>query len=587
MALYSKESLESLRHKIDLIEVISPYVKLQRSGASYKGLCPFHEEKSPSFIIQRGDTHYHCFGCGAHGDAIAFLMDHAKMTFVESLEFLAQRFQVPLEKVEEQEKGLSRDRLRAVLEKACSWYRFFLLHTEEGHEALLYLYSRGLTLAFLQNFEVGYAPKAGGVLHRILQEEGISEEEMEQVGLLRRTQSGRCKDFFQERITFPIKDRMGHVIGFSARKYKEETFGGKYINTSETPLFKKSQVLFGLCYSRYRIAKERKVLVVEGQIDALRLIDSGFDFTVAGQGTAFGEGHVKELVQLGIKEAYLALDGDAAGQEAAVKIGDLFQSKGIEVFVIPMPKGLDPDAFLRTYGKEAFADLLSKGADYLSFCYRHLCKGQELPSPSQKNTIVETIAEKIRQWQQPVMVHESLKKLSLIASVPQEAIKAPSVAITAPKTRSSLVKTIVDPDRVLEMDLLRFMFLSEDKTPKVLELIYKNINVSHFKVATCAKIFTLYQELSQTGPLDLLALMTYLDTEEEQKLLQEVLQRKINVQRAEEGAVETVRQILIRCWMQQTEEISLRMRMVPTEEALILSKEFDALKKQVPVVQTA
>lgn len=586
MALYSKESLESLRQKVDLVEVISPYVKLQRSGAAYKGLCPFHEEKSPSFIIQRGDTHYHCFGCGAHGDAIAFLMDHAKMNFVDSLEFLAQRFQVPLEKVEEEEKGYSRDRLRSVLEKASMWYRFFLLHTEEGHEALLYLYSRGLNLAFIQNFELGYAPKAGRILHRILQEEGFTEEEMEQVGLLRRTQSGYAKDFFQERITFPIKDRMGHVIGFSARKYKEETFGGKYINTAETPLFKKSNVLFGLCYSRYRIAKEKKALIVEGQIDALRLIDEGFDFTVAGQGTAFGEGHAKELVQLGVAKVFLALDGDTAGQEAAVKIGDIFQSRGIEVLVIPLPKGLDPDAFLRKYGKEAFATLLTKGVEYLSFYYRHLCKGQDLPSPSEKNTIVETIAEKIRGWQQPVMVHESLKKLSLIAAVPEEAIKAPAIAITAPRTKSPLIQSIVDPDRVLEMDLLRWMFLSEEKTSKVLEIIHKNITAAHFKIPACSKLFSTYQELSKDAPIELLTFMTHLETEAEQDLLQELLKRKLNIQRAEEGVTETVRQILLRRWMDQKEQILSQIRTAPTEEALILSKQFDQINKQTPIVQT-
>jgi len=136
MALYSKESLETLRGRIDLVEVISPYVKMQRTGSSYKGLCPFHEEKTPSFLIHKGDTHYHCFGCGAHGDAIAFLMNHAKLTFVDSLEFLSERFGVPLEKVEEEEKGPNKSRLKQALERACLWYRFFLLHTEEGEEFL-------------------------------------------------------------------------------------------------------------------------------------------------------------------------------------------------------------------------------------------------------------------------------------------------------------------------------------------------------------------------------------------------------------------------------------------------------------------
>src|SRR5262249_1487277 len=157
-----------------------------------------------------------------------------------------------------------------------------------------------------------------------------------------------------ERITFPICDAAGAVIGFSARKYLETTFGGKYINTPETPLFKKSRVLFGLNFSRRRIAKEKKAIIVEGQIDALRLIKAGFNLTVAGQGTAFGEGHVKELLNLGVSEVFLALDGDEAGREATHKIGNLFQKEGIEVRVVNLPGKSDPDTFLKEKGPEAF-----------------------------------------------------------------------------------------------------------------------------------------------------------------------------------------------------------------------------------------
>ncbi len=157
------------------------------------------------------------------------------------------------------------------------------------------------------------------------------------------------------------------MIGFSARKYKEETFGGKYVNTPETPLFKKSRVLFGLNYSRKRIAKERSAIIVEGQIDALRLIAEGFNCTVAGQGTAFGEGHVKELLNLGLNQVYLCLDSDPAGQEAASKIGNLFQKEGVEVKVATLPAGHDPDSFIRQNGLEGMICLLENSIDYLSY----------------------------------------------------------------------------------------------------------------------------------------------------------------------------------------------------------------------------
>ena len=162
MGTFSKNSLELLRSRINLAEVLSPYLKLQRSGASYKGLCPFHEERTPSFVIQKGDNHYHCFGCGAHGDAIQFLMTHLKMSFVEAVENLADRFQVELEEVttSEHPKGPPKAALKDALEKACQFYQFYLLHTLEGHAALDYLYSRGITHDFIRKFQIGLAPSA-------------------------------------------------------------------------------------------------------------------------------------------------------------------------------------------------------------------------------------------------------------------------------------------------------------------------------------------------------------------------------------------------------------------------------------------
>src|SRR5581483_4197855 len=321
--MFTKESLEQLRQRIDLADVLSTHLSLQRSGSSYKALCPFHEEKTPSFIIQKGGSHYHCFGCGAHGDAIAFLMTHVKMGFSEAVESLAERFQVTLEKNEEPlgEKGPSKAHLKQALDLASQLYHYLLLHSADGQVALRYLYERGIDLDFIQKFQVGFAPRQGDILMRYLRAHSIDERIQEIAGLISISQSGRVRDFFCERIIFPIRDALGAVIGFSARKFKEETFGGKYINTPETPLFKKSRVLFGLSYCRSRIAKETKAIIVEGQVDCLRLIHAGFNYTVAGQGTAFGEEHVRELLHLGVKKIYLALDGDSAGQEAAVKIG--------------------------------------------------------------------------------------------------------------------------------------------------------------------------------------------------------------------------------------------------------------------------
>ena len=588
MPLYSKESLDLLRERVDLLEVVSAHIPMQKSGASYKACCPFHEEKSPSFMMQRGDKHYHCFGCGAHGDAIAFLMGYVKMSFIDALEYLAERFQVRLERIEQtsEDKGPSKTQLKSALDKASRYYHFFLLHTEEGQVALRYLYERGIDLSFIRRFQVGYALKQDSAITQLLRSEGVAEEVLLETGLLSITSNGRKRDFFQERITFPIRDAMGAVIGFSARKFKEETFGGKYINTQETPLFKKSHVLFGLSYCRQTIAKERKALIVEGQIDALRLIHTGFTFTVAGQGTAFGEGHVRELVSLGVNHVYLALDADKAGMEAAVKIGDLFQHKGIDVSVVELIEGSDPDSFIKENGPEGFSKLMTDAKQYLHFVYGYLL-GKGPVSPSKKSEIVESLVERIKKWEHPVLVHESLKKLATIAGVPEATIgMGTHVAGGFIRRGESVTKFSIDPNKILETDLIRWILLSNDPK-KWIELSKKNINAEQMKTPACKSLYAaLLLANEQNTPIDLLSLGSEVQTIEEQEILADLMQRKINIEKVEEGIKESIRKIQLRHWMEEREAIKIQIQQSNSaeEEVLLLAKKFDDLRRNPPVV---
>lgn len=583
MGTFSRESLELLRSRIDLVEVLSPYLKLQRSGAAYKALCPFHEEKTPSLIIQRGDSHYHCFGCGAHGDAIQFLMTHLRMSFSEAVESLAERFQVQLEEVQEDRpKGPPKAALKDALERACRFYQFVLLHTMEGHVALDYLYSRGIDLEFIQTFQLGLAPKTPNLFLKAMWEQRISNAILEEAGLL-----SKGREFFSDRITIPIRDAVGAVIGFSARKFKTDTFGGKYINTPETPLFKKSKVLFGLSFSRRQIAKERRALIVEGQIDALRLIHSGFNWTVAGQGTAFGEDHVKELVHLGVRQAYLAFDGDTAGREAAVKVGNLFQKEGIEVLVVPLPEKCDPDLILQEKGPEEWQKSLEASVDYLTFLVAHLSKSINVQSPAGKNELVQTIAKKIREWDHPLMVHESLRKLAKITQTPESIIgtaeqNIPQLYI---KRQASVTFTEVDPDRILEADLLRWLFLMGESLPALIPIAEANLKEDHFRVGAARKLFERYlTAVKENKPRDLLTLAIDLEQAEQQLFLAEVLQKRVNREKTLSCFIETVQKILERHWMQQREEIKLKIYSGTCSEAevLELARKFDELKRSRP-----
>lgn len=584
MPLYTKESIDLLRQRIDLPEVIGAQIALKKAGTAYKALCPFHEEKTPSFVINRGDTHYHCFGCGAHGDAIAFLMNYQRLGFVEAVEALAERFGVALERVNQVEMtGPSKMLLRDAIELASQFYHFMLMYSEEGALALKYLYERGIDLTFIEQFQVGYAPKDRKKLQKFLHGKGFSDLVLERAGLVSVSDQGN-RDFFSERITFPIRDGVGHVIGFSGRKFREETFGGKYINTSETPLFKKSQVLFGLSYSRKRIMKEKKAMIVEGQIDCLRLIKEGYDWVVAGQGTAFGEGHVRELIQLGVQSVYLALDADTAGEEAAVKIGDLFQKKGIEVWVVQIPAGSDPDAILREKGPPFFDSLLRQATDFLTFLVKKFSKSYRVDTPTGKHQLAQTLMEKIRSWDQPVLIHESLRKLAELLKLPQEVVNVGPMPTMVIRHEGHAKQEYVDADKILETDLLRLFFFSGEQARSLVEIARKNVSPDLLKVPMCRR---LYELVLQGDSVDLLTCAGGIEQEEEGDLVQEMMKRKINPDKAEEGLHSTLKRILERNWLEERERIKLALHSgtLSEDEAMELAKKFTLLQRQPPHIR--
>lgn len=588
MATFRKESLEQLRHRIDLVDVIGAHIDLKPSGSSYKGLCPFHDEKTPSFMIQRGDTHYHCFGCGAHGDAIEFLMSRQKISFVEAVEQLAARFQVTLEYTEEESKGPDKRKMKEAMQFAAEFFHFFLLNAEEGREPLAYLNRRGIDLNFIERFALGWAPGDKKLL-ALMKKKGFDEELLIACGLLREV-NGRVFEFFSERITFPITDAAGAVIGFSARKIKESTFGGKYINTPETPLFKKSKVLFGLHESRRRIAKEKKAMIVEGQIDALRLISEGFDYTVAGQGTAFGAEHVAILLQLGVQRVDLALDGDEAGAAAMEKIGDLFQQKGVEVQVISLPSGADADSFLRQQGVAAFQELLAKSVDYLTFLFERRAAQVDLTSPAAKNHVVQSLISLIRRWENEVMVHESLKKVARLAQLPEDLVGVGQRYLRPPiyiKKSDSLGIHEVDPHYIIECDCLRWLIKTGKVMQRLVELATINLKAEDFKVEAARELFVAYMEAYQAGePIDRLSLKIRLEHPAAQNLLMQIDEKKINLERAEQYFIQAVQKLLERNWMEKCEQIQKKIMDEgrSDEENFLLLREFQSIKNNRPVV---
>src|SRR5687768_14460959 len=323
-----------------MVEVVSGRTSLRKSGARYSGRCPFHEERTPSFSVNPAEKLYHCFGCGKGGDAITFVRETEGLDFVEAVEWLAERFRVTLEyeetspQVEASRKR--RDRLHALLEQATAFYERYLWESAAGEPVRAYLVGRGLRDEICREFRLGLSPGDG--LARKAQEKGFTRDELRAAGLT----NARGSDYFPPRLMFPLADARGRVVGFQARKLREDDpLRGKYVNSPETELFHKSHVLYGLHLARTTIAKQERAIVVEGNTDVIALRQAGFEPVVASMGTALTERQLNELKRLA-RRLYLCFDADAAGEDATLRGMELATTLGFDVRVVTLPHGQDP-----------------------------------------------------------------------------------------------------------------------------------------------------------------------------------------------------------------------------------------------------
>lgn len=495
---YSEESLEALRHSIDIVDVLLEHnVPLKRSGSNYKCCCPFHEEKTPSFVVNPSGSYYHCYGCGVHGDAIHFLMNQVGLSFTDAIVSLSKKFGVELKiKVDDKQHQYDaalakKDELREINRSAEMLFRYCLYHLPEGLQAQDYLYKRGISSDTIERFHIGLAP-SGSLFIQAMREKNISEKQLELAGFL-----SKQWFLFSDRIIFPIYDALGYTIGFSSRKFmNDRRSGNKYINTPETLLFKKSKIFYGVNWSRRRIAKDRRVILVEGQIDCIQMIDSGFNCTLAPQGTAFTEDHAKELKKLGATRVYLLFDGDNAGIKAAVKVGHMCQCEGMSAQVCILPDQMDPDAFLLKKGRNALSEYLDQSIDFLEFLIQQERKRIPDMTPKETADMIRSIKSKIMQWGDKTTVIEYLKLFSSLMQTPfahndMELFKAVDSKQSAPK--SSISAKVYDKNIVMEVDIIRcWLFCGSQNKQRILEWSQQYLNENHFYNEDCLNIYKLF-----------------------------------------------------------------------------------------------
>jgi DNA primase len=380
VSLYTRDSVERVKEAVDMVELVGARTDLRRVGSRFTGLCPFHDERTPSFSVNAEHKLYHCFGCGASGDAIGFVQATEALDFKEAIEHLAERYGVELRREQEdpraEERRRRRQRLLELVDRTASYYARYLWESGEAAKAREYLAARGLEEAVLRDFRVGYAPSAWDKVLIAAQRDGFAQEELAAAGLAQRGRQGGFYDRFRARIMFPLGDARGRVLGFGARAVREDQ-RPKYLNTSENELYHKGLHLFGIHKARQFAARMGRVIAVEGYTDVLALHQAGITEAVAVMGTALTEEQLAEL-QRAAGTVFLALDADSAGQDAMLRVARSAEKRGLELRVVAMPEGSDPADLVAQEGADGFRKRLDRSLSVTEFEVRRTLDGADL-----------------------------------------------------------------------------------------------------------------------------------------------------------------------------------------------------------------
>jgi DNA primase len=423
MGTIPSEMIEQIAAANDIVEVIGSYFPLKRAGANFKALCPFHQEKTPSFVVSPSRQTFHCFGCGAGGSVFRFVMDYEHTDFPSAVRKLATRVGITVVETRAAEDEDRRYEARRTLLKlhadAAEWFRENLLKRDVGEPARKYLKQRGITAEIAKNWQLGYAPDEWDAFGSWARAHGYQTRDLITSGLAKTrddadsapVESSRAYDRFRGRIMFPICNDVGEVIAFSGRLLKEAEGAPKYLNSPETPLFRKGSVLFGLHKTKRALIEANCAVVCEGQLDLISLFEAGITNVVAPQGTAFTENQARVLKRF-VNEVILCFDADTAGQKAAERSLDALLQNDLIVRVAEIPAGEDPDSLVRREGKESFESRVAGARDFFDYWIERETAGVDLGSLGVKMQLARSLAETVSRVRDPLMRGEVVNKVS-------------------------------------------------------------------------------------------------------------------------------------------------------------------------------
>ena len=418
MARIPQEIIDRINATADIVDVVSKTVELKKRGRNFFGLCPFHDEKTPSFSVAPDKGIYHCFGCGKGGNAVNFIIENEKLSFVEAIQQLGQQLGIPVEFYGGGDSKNLFDSLYSIHELATGLYHNTLM-SERGTKALDYLKTRGISIESIKRFKVGFAPESSKFLFNAVKSEGFERETCEKSGLF----GGSSPDFydrFRSRIMFPIWNTSSKVVGFGGRVFASDD-PAKYMNSPETPLYKKSDIFYGLHSARESIREKKYAILVEGYTDVIKLSQSGVLNCVAVSGTAFSDRHASQMKRF-CSRVLLAYDGDTAGVAAAIKTGYALTRGGIESKIIQIPDKKDPDEWVSEIGGDGFIEKgVKKAIGLLDF--QLLTSNFVNKSSSEKSAIVSDILSEVKDIDDPIISNAFIRKLADASGVEEQEIK--------------------------------------------------------------------------------------------------------------------------------------------------------------------
>ncbi|MBR5240029.1 MAG: DNA primase [Clostridia bacterium] len=512
--------MNEVKEKNDIVDVVSSYVNLKRSGNRYIGLCPFHSEKTPSFFVNPGMQLYHCFGCGAGGTVIHFIEHIENLDFVEAVKFLAQRAGIPLpeEKDEVSEFTRLKRNIREMNKIAGRTY-FRCLNSETGRGALSYLRGRGLSDDTIKTYGLGYAPNEWNFMYRTLKQNGFSDEDIVKSGLCL-MKNGRIFDFFRDRVIFPVMDLRGNVIAFGGRVMGDGL--PKYLNTGETPIFSKRQNLFSLNLAKN--TSEDYMILAEGYMDVIALYQAGFQNAVASLGTAFCEDHSRLLKRF-TNRVIISFDSDGAGQNATRKAVDILKKDGLQVRILKYSGAKDPDELIKKFGPEAYRTAIASslsGVDY------------ELSTIYPKGGFSDD-EERIEYTKKAIGILKNIYnklELEVYAKKVAEITKISYDSILAQVKQAQKHKKLETPVDIAEMAMLRKKSVSQSllklvvENPSYFPKIREKIKAEHFREELHKKIYEIFCELTDASQKPDVAMIIGKLNREEAKTASEIFMEK-------------------------------------------------------------